>query len=840
MNYTKLYNRSKDKTFTLHKKISSLEIQNLITRGKEKYVRLRYMSDLWIRFKIQQFIVNQKDNEPEKVFPPVGFKEGEKSYTIDYFRLGLFNKLAVLMLLFRLSLIPGNFANAGTIYERQSGGNIVKGRKVLVWKKLSPVRRLINKAERLHYYSQQLDGYGSIPELPEYDEAERKLNIKLKEAGYAAIYLTQKGKTEVKRIYCRKGKTETELTQLFGKFGQGRLELYVSVGKMSVYYRLHKTGEGKVIETAVPQAVLFGGKRKAEKSSRRGFVHKIKYAAAVGSGLIMLALMPGKISAQNAVVRVIPQDAQSGANIAGVNVSVYDDNNNFVTSGVSTNEGITFGLPTSVEDVNTAAGFKFLPDGRIIYNLKGTSRVKATLTDILGRQTTLYEKTESGNVEHRININRLSNGNYTLTLTTDNFYAVSNFNKIEGKIYLNRANYVKNIKTLPALNRLPKGKGGLEKGIEYKFLLNGGNHFADSSFVFIVSDTTFAVPMDSTKAVHFELYNNDTDSLDVGYVKVNGDSLFVNGETDLSVAYSDTLKFVAGILTADSVYESTKRILPEELEDTVKVTAIDMYLRDMDGNVVGSLLDGRRVNPSIFKRFMNWSFFESDYNGLTDEDPGDNYDDSINRWSKSNNNEMPDSIVIYKYSDYGGTNNIMDQVTIDRLIDLYNTHLKPFFDEEGLSVPLVIDSTITYVVRPMNNNDILDNMAIIARGDMNVDGELSIYGEYPSTVRYNLIILRSGPPYYDPGELPGRRAALQELTGLEATRSPPWDNSVMLPGETIIHDYTSLTDYSLYDIKAFRIWHEMDWATGTKENDIMKLVGNGNVIQPKKPKDRKK
>ena len=517
-------------------------------------------------------------------------------------------------------------------------------------------------------------------------------------------------------------------------------------------------------------------------------------------------------------VQIIPKDSETQVNLEGVLVNVYDENGNLVDSGTSTSDGVTFGLTTDVEDTENLSPFKFdAINKQISYGLNSGSDVKIVLTDLLGRQKVVYNGFEGrGNHSHRLNLDELSNGNYTVAVLSNDFIATYNLNKVDNNIYLNTKSNVVNLRKNLARTPLKK----LDPGKWYKFVAQGGEHFKDSVDAVVSNDMSLALPMDKSKQIHFILLNNDTDSLDVGYVKVSGDSVFVDGETDLSVSYSDTLKFIAGILTADSVYESTKRILPDDLEDTVKVTAIDMYLRDMDGNVVGSLLDGRRVNPSIFKLFMNTSFFTSDYNGVGG--PGGIFDDSINRWRKSNNNEMPDSIVVYKYTNFG---DVMDQVTIDRLVGLYNTHLKPFFDEEGLNVPFIVDSVNVFTYFNVDNNHTIDYIAIIPKGDMNVDGQLGIWGEYPSTIRFNRIILRSGPPAGDPGEPRGTRAALQELTGLEATRSPPADDHIMHGDETIIHDYTSLHDYSLYDIKAFRIWHEMDWPTGTKEEDIMHLVG---------------
>ncbi len=529
----------------------------------------------------------------------------------------------------------------------------------------------------------------------------------------------------------------------------------------------------------------------------------------------------------DATVRVYPKDSQTGEVLSGVLVNVYDENGNLVTSGTSTEEGVTFGLLTGVDNTENSTYVNF-NGKRLEYNLTESAPVRIVLTDILGRQYELYNKTEgAGKHAFNVELGNLANGVYVIEAKTKDFAASYIISKVDNSVYLGKKSNVA-IKS----GQTGRNNAKLDEGRWYKFIGIASDHYKDSVEAVISEDMSLDLPMDKSKPVHFMLYNNDTDSLDVGYLKVSGDSVFVDGETDIDVNYADTLKFTAGILTADSVYESTKRILPDKLPDTVKVTAIDMYLRDLEGNVVGSLLDGRRVNPSIFKRFMNWSFFKSAYNGVGTG--GGFYNDCINRWSKSNNNEMPDSIVVYKYAYFPSNgDNSMDQVTIDRLVNLYNTRLKPFLDEEGLSIPLVIDSTITYVVGPIDEDDVIDYIAIVPKGNLNVDGELGIWGEFPSTIRFNLITLRSGPPAGDPGEPWGTRAALQELTGLEATRSPPADGHIMHGDETVIHDYTSLHDYSLYDIKAFRIWHEMDWPTGTKEEDIMHLVGNNNVVPRK-------
>ncbi len=531
----------------------------------------------------------------------------------------------------------------------------------------------------------------------------------------------------------------------------------------------------------------------------------------------------GAKAGDDATVRVYPKDSQTGEVLSGVLVEVYDETGALIDSGVSDEDGVTFGLLTGVEDLQNAASVKFFGN-TLQYALTRPSEVAVTLTDVLGRTYELYRANlSSGEHSFKINAASFANGFYVLQINTKDFTGAFPFIKVDNKL-ISGANY--KVKYYNQKQRTAtEAEGKITEGRWYKFIATASDHYKDSTEAVVSNDISLDILMDKTKSVHFMLYNNDTDSLDVGYVKVSGDSVYVDGEADLAVNYADTLKFIGGILTADSVYESTKRIMPDKLPDTVKLTAIDMYLRDLEGNVVGSLLDGRRVNPSIFKLFMNTSFFTSDYNGVGE--PGNNYDDCINRWSKSNNNEMPDSIVVYKYAQWiDGSHHIMDQVTIDRLVKLYNTRLKPFLDEENLSIPFIIDTTVTYIAGPIDEDDIIDYMAIMPTGDLNVDGELMIAGEFPSVIRYNLIRLRSGPPYFDPGELPGRRAALQELTGLEATRSPPPDDHIMHRDETIIHNYTQLTDYSLYDIKAFRIWHEMDWPTGTKEEDIMHLVGN--------------
>lgn len=235
-----------------------------------------------------------------------------------------------------------------------------------------------------------------------------------------------------------------------------------------------------------------------------------------------------------------------------------------------------------------------------------------------------------------------------------------------------------------------------------------------------------------------------------------------------------------------------------------------------ENRVVG-YLPNSLIEPERFRKFMEYCYFKADFNGYNGN-PAGLFDNLLVRWIDSNNNGLPEKFVVYKNKILNGQTSTFEQVTIDRVINRFNDKLKLFLN--GKNIPF--ESRETFSNFPYFNNPEINGIAIMA-DNISEPGLANTYGRLPSTLVSGLIRLRSGgPDYFDLGEPRGTTGVLQELiTCIYGPLSPPTDNSIMQPSETIIHDLTTLSDLSVFDNRSLKIVNEPFFKTGEKGDRLM-------------------
>lgn len=243
---------------------------------------------------------------------------------------------------------------------------------------------------------------------------------------------------------------------------------------------------------------------------------------------------------------------------------------------------------------------------------------------------------------------------------------------------------------------------------------------------------------------------------------------------------------------------------------------IEFDLYDQNLNVVGDLTqpqDSSWFDVQGFARFIDYCVGTGAYNNYNGGSGGF-FDHVLVRYAESENGIVPNNINIvrnYHWSDVNQTIT-MEQVTIDRFVNQFNSWYGPLLQESGLNMPIdIIDNW---------NHDMFQGpphpgnfIPILPTGHQSFPGEIWVFGTLPHTYNFSMIGLQSGGEWGDPGEYSGRRAMNQETTTMFGfTNTPPENIGSMY--RTIVSNATLLDTPSAADLAGLRIIFETTYVSG--------------------------
>ncbi len=263
-----------------------------------------------------------------------------------------------------------------------------------------------------------------------------------------------------------------------------------------------------------------------------------------------------------------------------------------------------------------------------------------------------------------------------------------------------------------------------------------------------------------------------------------------------------------------------------DIDTLVRVVTYDGA--DVNGNTTGHLfIDGMADNDSTAMTPEHWREFIFDVHGSSylalidkygDIGPGDTL---LTRWSKSSNGFIHDTVEIVLKS-YDTTNDdslYMEDVTKNRIYDVLNNYYRKIFNLRGLDFTIVeIPYRVLEAAKPRDRNKII----IFPRGNMINGGSFTDYGEYPRCYISEIIKLRSGPPYGDPGDTDGYKAAFQEIGEWGRGKSPFYTANRY---QSIQYDGTALTyPHKVNDTKWEYVVLERNFLYHVKLSHLLKLI----------------
>lgn len=478
------------KEFEITGKPSSEYIRWIIKSGKEKYVKLRYMSDLWLRFKIEKYFIQNKF-ETELTLPePVGKTDTNKNISLEVLRPGIFNKFAIFLLTFWLYLLPLQTTNVNYLFERYASANLIKGKKTRLIKKQTLLSKIFYASTKLVYgiEKQSLNEIQNF--IPQFKNENKSINIKLlKEEKPILIILDSLNKIKLSTNLgdFNKGTHKINLTSYYNQLDNGkyRLEVFYSGNMFSCI--LNKINNNRILTGnrtfLLNQEFIELVKKQPAQKESRNLISRSKFLKSVSFiGAAMFLPLPKNIFAGNNLNVYVPD--VEGIKYTGSTVDVYDDFDNLLGSGTTIDSLASF-VVTDVENqngINAKTGVSFNPiSNDLTYNLDGFSRVRVILSDVLGRTKTLYSGNGQYGENHlNVNLNKMASGHYFVVVQTEKYQATVPLTKINGmnKLSMGVAKVQPMQKKSLGSNRLLKANGD-----NYKIVVSNPTEHYTRTFV---------------------------------------------------------------------------------------------------------------------------------------------------------------------------------------------------------------------------------------------------------------------------------------------------------------------------------------------------------------------